>query len=161
VVDTNIWIALGPFTPTFLPDLWAAMETMAKDERIVVPEEVVRETKVSHHATLWMHNRTNLHRPTIPVWDDARVIADRYPSLIKIGQPSSWADPFLIATAIVEKRNYLSTVWEPVPPEYVVVTAEVRKFGRIAIRDACDAEGLPSANFEEWMEIEGVRFVRA
>jgi hypothetical protein len=160
-VDTNIWIGLGPFTPTFLPDLWAAMEAMAKDQRIVVLEEVVRETKVSHHATRWMHDRPHLHRPTVPVWDDARAIADKYPSLIKIGQPSSWADPFLIATAIVEKRSFLATLWEPVPPEYVVVTAEARKPGRIGIRDACDAEGIQSANFEEWMDKEAVRFVRA
>jgi hypothetical protein len=136
------------------------MEDMAKNGRLIVPEEVVREVRVSHHATTWMHDRTHMHRPTLPVWDDARAIADKYPSLIKIGQPTSWADPFLIATAMVERRQFVRTLWEPVPPDYVVVTAETRKPGRIAIRDACDAEHIPSANFEEWMDLEGVRFVR-
>lgn len=151
---------LGNFTPTFLPDLWAALEDMANARRIIVPEEVVRETRPTHHATRWVHARPHLHRPTAPVWDDARVIADKYPALVKLGHPLSWADPFLIATAVVERRQYVPTLWEPEPPDFVVVTLEERKAGRIAIRDACDAEGIPSANFEEWMANERVAFVR-
>jgi hypothetical protein len=159
-VDTNIWIGLGPFTPTFLPDLWAALEDMATNGRIVVPEEVVREVHVTHHATKWMHTRTALHRPTIPVWDTACLIADRYPSLVKIGHSTSWADPFLIATAMVEQRNYIPTLWQEGVPEHVVVSAEQRKAGRIAIPDACDAEGILCLDFEQWMGKEGVRFGR-
>lgn len=151
---------LGNFTPSFLPDLWTAMQVMATEGRIVVPEEVVREVRHTHHATEWVHARAHLHRPTVPVWDLARVIADRYPSLVKLGHPQSWADPFLIATAIAERRNYVSTIWEPDAPEAVVVTLEERKPGRIAIRDACDAEGIQSANFEEWMAMEEIVFVR-
>src|SRR5262245_47879396 len=138
VVDTSIWIGLGPFTPTLLPDLWKMLDTLSTEGRIVVPEEVVRETAVSHHATKWMHAQKHLHRPTLPVWDTAQVIADRYPSLVKIGQPSSWADPFVIATAVTAKAAFVGTLWEPEPPEYIVVTGEQRKPGRIAIPDACD-----------------------
>ena len=155
VVDTNIWVGLVPFTPTLLPDLWKLLAGLADAGRLVVPEEVVRETFPTAHATRWLHDRKDIQRPTAPVWETACQIADRYPSLVKRGQPSSWADPFLIATATVEKRNSDATLW---PRNYVVVTNEKRKAGRIAIPDSCDAEGIPCVDMEGWFALEGWKF---
>jgi len=158
VVDTSIWIGLVPFTPTLLPDLWTRLEGLAAEARIAIPEEVLRETHPTHHVGLWVRNRPHLHRPTAPIWDIAHEIADRYPDLVRVGLKTSWADPFLIAQAISERRRGEERLWSR---EVVVVTGERSHLPRIAIPDACAAEGLPCVNLEGWLRMEGWRIVIA
>lgn len=151
VIDTSIWISLVPFTPTLIPDLWARIDGLAADTRIVIPEEVVRETHPTHHVGRWVRDHPQLHRPTTPVWDLAHEIADRCPDLVRVGFKTSWADPFLVAQAVAERRNQTG-LWSR---EVVVVSAERSHAPRMAIPDACAGEGILCVNLEDWFAKEG------
>ncbi len=43
VVDTSVWIDLVPFRPPIFVSLWARIDALVSDGRLVVPEEVDRE----------------------------------------------------------------------------------------------------------------------
>jgi hypothetical protein len=157
VVDTSVWIDLVPFRPAVFVTLWARIEVLATDGRLVVPEEVDRELNPSpDQPAIWVHDRPHIHRSTTGLWDRAREVADRYPALVNLAKPRGSADPFVVALAIDERERSESGLW---PRDAVVVTNETSHLpSRVALPDACAGYGIRSVDMYGWFAAEGWSF---
>lgn len=157
VVDTSVWIDLVPFRPPIFVTLWARIEALVTDGRLVVPEEVDHELNPSpDQPAQWVHDHPQIHRSTAESWERAREVADRYPALVNLAKPRGTADPFVVAVAIEERERADAGLW---PREVVVVTNETSRLpGRVAIPDACAGYGIRSVDMYGWFSAEGWSF---
>jgi hypothetical protein len=151
VIDTSVWLTLR--TVMAVPGMWARLNALMTDGRIVIPREVVDEVGLhGDRLDQWIHDHKGSHRPTEDVWDLAIEIANEFPDLVDIRKKFD-ADAFVIATAIAEKAARATGIF---PCEVYVVTNERRKFpGKVAIPDACDVRGVKVTDLTGWFMFEG------
>ena len=83
-----------------------------------------------------------------------RKVLDKFPELIDEKRPESQGDPFVVALALQrsEKPKLLSG------EEYVVVTQERSRRGRVRIPDACEHFRLKCVDLFGMFRMEGWRF---
>jgi hypothetical protein len=149
VVDTSVWLDLRAIL--FLPGAQEFLDRLVAEGRLAVPEEVVNEVYPSGgEIGKWLNARRECHRATVPLWDLACEIADRYPDLIDL-QKKNGADPFVVACAVREKQAQEAILFGA---EVAVVAQERSHLPRIAIPDACRAEDIACVNVTGWFKME-------
>jgi hypothetical protein len=149
IVDASVWLDLRPIL--YLPGAQAFLDRLVAEGRLIVPQEVVKEIHPKGGAIgSWLNGQKVCHRATVPMWSLACEIADRYPDLIDL-EKKNGADPFVIACAVREKQAEDAILFGA---EVVVVAQERSHLPRVAIPDACAAEGIKCVNITGWFEME-------
>lgn len=152
VIDTSVWLNLR--TILAIPGMWARLDRLMDEGRIIIPREVVDEVGL-HGDPLdqWVHDHKEAHYATEDVWDEASRIANAYPDLVDRRKKID-ADAFVVATAVIENADRATRMFEG---EVIVVSNERSKLpSKVSIRDASNFEGIRCLNLTEWFEEEGI-----
>lgn len=110
IMDTSEWINLFKRYPeTVFPELWAKIENLISDTKIVSPEAVLDEIKRGDDEMVsWCKD----HRKIFCDIDDlaglAKKIIKKHPTLVKPDDKHVDADPFIIALAEFYKRGSIA-----------------------------------------------------
>ena len=148
-VDTCSFTTLKRVYPQdVVPGAWDAISEMADSGIIISSHEIYLELEVQDDGVFeWARNHQNIF---LPLDDDiqikAREILRDYPNLLDLRQLKSSADPFLIATAIV---NSCSVVTEEQP------TGLGSKL--VKIPNVCRSLKVTCISLLDLMRAEGVR----
>lgn len=136
------------YPPETFQTLWDRMDALASSGRVVVPEEVYLELEHHHDAAFqWLNDR----KEQVLVSTDALVVAatrellTEYPRLAMEGSTRNRADPFVIATASLQKA--------------CVVTGEsggTEKSPKIPY--VCGDQGIECLNFLAVVQLEAWSF---
>ena len=154
VVDSSVWLDLR--TILLVPGAMQFLERLVEEQRLQVPEEVVREIHPQGgDIGKWVNGQKGCHRDTLSLWDLAIEVANRYPDLVDYSKKNG-ADPFVVACALAE-RNQQNVGFGFASSEVVVVASERSHLPRVAIPDACRREGLQCVNITGWFELENYR----
>jgi len=149
VVDTCSFTTLRRvYPPDVIPGAWDAMSEMAALGIIISSHEVYLELEAQDDGVFeWAQDHKDIFLPLeAPIQLKAAEILNEYPNILDLKQSKSSADPFLIATAIV---NSCSVVTEEQP------TGIGSK--KIKIPNVCRALGINCINLLDLMRAEGVR----
>ena len=102
VFDTSALIGawVRSYPPDLFPGLWGHLDELAREGRLLAPEEVLGELRTQDDALLaWVKERTDviLVSTSRAVMLEARAILADHPQLTKTGTGRGRADPFVIA----------------------------------------------------------------
>lgn len=92
------------YPPEVFAGLWDRMDALARQGRLLVPEEVMLELEYhADDAYQWLDDRSDaILVPTDgPIVSEVRSILGQFPRLAMSGSTRNRADPFVIATASV------------------------------------------------------------
>jgi hypothetical protein len=135
------------FKPTIVPSLWERLDELAKSGELISTEEVLVEIERKEdglHA--WVNERKDMfHELTDEVQAAVTKIMVEFPKFVDERTGKSFADPFVIATAMVT--------------ETIVVTGE--SYGtpnRPMIPVVCDHYGVKWISTIQLIENEGWQF---
>ncbi|MGH7070086.1 MAG: DUF4411 family protein [Acetobacteraceae bacterium] len=86
------------------PGFWGRVEELIEADRLVAPDEVLRETaKRSDELYAWLKARKRMFRDLVEaVQIEATAVLARYPRLVGARKLRTSADPFVIALARVD-----------------------------------------------------------
>ena len=153
-VDTSSCIDAKEVYPIVnFPSLWGNLDSLVNEKHIIPPHEVYDELKQKDDEVFnWVNQRKQIFR----VLDEEQVavakeIITEYPKLIDEQKENPDADPFVIALAIIEKRNLALT-----GGRCLVVTGE--KPGsphKPKIPDVCIARGIEYLDILALVQREG------
>ncbi len=136
---------------THFDDLWAGLESLIEQQRLIAPDEVSAELKVGDDDLFeWAKRQAGLFVPV----DDAQQrtmseLASRFPSFVNQPARRNLADPWVIALARCRKA--------------AVVTEESGRRtgpGVPRIPEVCRHYGLQFTRFIGIIKMEGWNFVR-
>lgn len=115
--------------------IWETFDKMVVAGTLLSSSEVLEELKDDDIAA-WGKDRKEAFLPlTFEIQKKTTEILAKYPNMIKIAtKGSSNADPFLVATAILEKG--------------IIVTDE----GAAGIPNICNMEGIPHMNLKAFLD---------
>jgi hypothetical protein len=123
-MDTSGWTSLKRGYPaSSFPSLWQNVEYLAKNNRLISPDQVYAELEKQDDELLkWakLHKEIFLKLDGEQVAVGLQIVAD-YPSLVNPLKQTPDADPFVISLAIVQQKR--STL---LGDECIVVSAEKR-----------------------------------
>lgn len=119
---------------------------MWKAGEIVVPEEVLHETKrFDDDVHKWVAERKSwLREPTSDVQQVVRQIMSSHPKLVGQGKGKSGGDPWMIATAFAEGATM------------VTYEGSDDKSTKVKIPDVCKALGVPCVPFGKFLIGAGI-----
>ena len=150
-LDTNVLIEAWNkyYSMSLCPSYWATLANLADKGIIFCTDEVKREIeKTDDGLHQWAKETPKLFREIDDeVQKQLTKILAKYPKLVDTAKNRSFADPWVIAHAIVEKA--------------VVVTKEEPsedKSKRIKIPDVCIALNIPWMNDFEFLSQIGIKF---
>jgi hypothetical protein len=153
IFDTNVFITLGYYYLKRFPTIWARIDTLADDGKLISVREVRRELDLigsSDHVNEWV--RRYRHIFVIASDEECGIVASiflngQYRGLVRrknILKGSPVADPFIIAAA--KTRNG------------IVVTEESAKSKGARIPAVCNELGIKCINLEGFLEEQGLKF---
>jgi hypothetical protein len=157
-VDNNIFIALtSHYPPEIFPTLWANIEVLVDSQRLLVPEQVVREN--NHEWTAdWITQRGQIIRPFDTACNACMVaIMAALPNFVDASKTGDDADQFLVALAMSENRRLHGSEGGTV----AVLSNERGRRGnetRLRIPDACRHFNIDCFDLFAFMQAEGWRF---
>jgi predicted nucleic acid-binding protein len=148
VIDTCAIIDLWHQYPrSTFTSLWARVEKLAQEGRLVCPGQVLSELRrKDDEASDWLEKKKRLivSREDVPVWNLAHRIAAANPGFVDYSRTIPQADPYVVALA-------KSLGW-------AVVTSERTKgFGAVNIPSVCRKESIPCLNLLEFFARESWR----
>lgn len=149
-IDTSAlmdaWVRWYPIS--LFPSLWQKMDALAGEGGLVSCEEVLRELERKEDQLLeWAKERKYMFLPlTDEVQEAARRVLEEFENLIDSRSGKSYADPFVIATAMIT--------------ETIVVTGEkgTGSLKRPKIPDVCRHFNVPYMTVPEMIAHEGWSF---
>jgi hypothetical protein len=149
VVDTCSFTALRRiYPPDVFPGAWQAVSEMAECGRIISSAEVLIELEDQEDiVTDWARNYRQIFIPLLTeIQQKAVEILGKFPNLLDLNNQKSNADPFVIATAIINGC--------------VIVTEEEPTGGGaklIKIPNVCKAVGIQCIHLLDMLRAEQVR----
>ena len=149
VVDTCSFTALRRVYPNdVFPGAWQAISQMAESGRLISSIEVLIELEAQEDIiTDWARKHRQIFLPLFTdIQNKATEVLRDFPNLLDLNNQKSSADPFLIATAILN--------------QCVVVTEETAKGNGakvIRIPNVCMTLGLTCFNLLELFRTENIR----
>ena len=154
-IDTSILIDLKRY-PRDIFGVWQSLEDMIAKDLAIAPKQVREELKAwDDELYPWAVRQRKMFKPlTRKQANCVAEIVGKFPDLAHTDRRVEAADPFVIALALAEKRASLFG------KDYVVVSSERRKPGRIRIPDACEHFDLRCLMLFDFMRAEGWTFVR-
>ena len=142
IFDTDAWIDANyrASVKMFPTTLWAKYEEEIKTERIVLLKAVYDEiTKSSDNLSGWFRNHSESiynHLNDNHLLQEAKVIVNKYPSIVNPRNTNDQADPYLIAYAVTKK--------------VIVVTNERMKNSKINIPYICHDYNIKTVTLQEF-----------
>ena len=86
--------------------VWDKIEELAKEGRLIAPDEVHREIEKDDVLGPWSKkNKTMFRKIDQEQVNAAKEVATQFPNLAKPGRSGSAADPFVVALAHLEERR--------------------------------------------------------
>jgi hypothetical protein len=157
-VDNNIFINLTSHYPQeIFPTLWSNLNSLVDAQRLLVPEQVVRENKHEWTAD-WVRQRAQIIRPFDAVCNACLLeIMAALPNFVDASKTGDDADQFLVALAMAENRRLHGSDGGSV----AVLTGERGRRGnetRLRIPDACRHFGIDCYALFPFMQAEGWSF---
>lgn len=155
--DTSSLVQMQRFYPlSVFPGLWDNASALAKNGRLVGPEEVLLELERGDDDLVrWAKkHRRIFKRLTQDVVLKAQEIVRAFPRLVDAQRVSDvQADPFVVAMAVVE-RDRPSLL----PREWIVLAEESGRQGLVRIRTVCQHFEIHCVSLKELFVAEGWRF---
>jgi hypothetical protein len=148
-MDTCSFTALRRVYPNdVFPGAWQAISQMAESGMLISSIEVLIELEAQEDIiTDWARKHRQIFIPLFPdIQNTATEILRDFPNLLDLNNQKSSADPFLVATALLNKC--------------IVVTEETAKGNGakvIRIPNVCSNLGVPCLNLLELFRTEKVR----
>ncbi len=108
-IDTSAWIGIKQVYPEkSFPSVWNKLDTLVRSNRVISPQEVYNELeKKDDEVFRWVKQRKQMF---ISLNDEEQIalvfdIEAKFPKLADSQKETPDADPFVIALAVLEKRN--------------------------------------------------------
>jgi hypothetical protein len=149
VFDTNVYITLGNYYPKRFPTIWARLDELANNSKLVSPKEVYHEldNQSAHvHINEWIKRFSYIFK--IPTDEECDIVSQIFQNrnnlaLVKTdslrkGRPV--ADPFVIALAKI--NNF-----------YVVTQEAPTRMPKI-----CSEHKVKCINLESFLERENLEY---
>lgn len=140
------WVRLYP--PDLFPGVWDAMHNLGELGGLIVPDEVLAELEIrDDDLYAWVKERESeiVFATNRAVMDEARIVLNANPFLVKTGVGRNRADPFVIATAAVLGLPVVSEERGGSP-------------SKPKIPSVCDARGIICLTLLDVVRAEGWRF---
>ena len=157
IIDTSSLVKLNKDNPLdVFPSIWRNLETLAKNDRLIAPREVLNEINLNDdQLSKWAKKQKKMFKsPTI---EQIRIVQDilkEHPSLIDINRKFD-ADPWVIALAIELATCSQKTL---VTIKRIVVTEEKLRGNKIRIPFVCNAYHVESIDIINLFRTEGWKF---
>lgn len=155
VIDNDALIRLQFMPPKAFPSVWALLERLAGEGRLIICQAVWIEYKNDEYKP-WFEARKELfHCDYTPEqYDCLAAIGEFCPRFIEAMKPGHDADQPLVALAM-SLNDKCEGCWASGPA--VVVTCEKRNKGdgKVKVPDACDYFGVEAIDFAEMIAREG------
>jgi len=147
-IDTCSLTAMRRIYPRdVFPSAWRKIEGLVESETLIAVEEVLEELKAQDDELLeWASDRLQMFVPLDQsLQTEAKLVLSSHPNLVDLKKRKSGADPFVIASAIVN--------------DCTVVTEEKPSGGpgRPKIPDVCRAYKVECITVLEMLRREGLR----
>jgi hypothetical protein len=159
-VDASAFIDLRwRYPKDVFPGVWNRISDLAKERRLISPQEVRRELHGKADEVLqWAKMRPSVfQRLDSNQQKIVREILQRFPNLVDPSKLVRDADPFVVALAIVRKRQEQQSLLPP--REWIVVTQEKSTTsGRPKIPNVCAAYNVLYIDILEMFRQEKWKF---
>lgn len=151
-IDTSALIDLRPFRRTVFVTLWANLDGLVAEDRLISPDEVLHELERGDDELLqWAREHRSMFKQIDEqVWMLARDVAKRFPTLVDHTKLSADADAFVVAVVLAQPVSLLS--------KFAVVAHERTRMRKARIGDACAHYGLDYLSIQDMFDREGWRF---
>ena len=141
------------YAPKNFGGFWKNLHRLIRDDRLVSPRQVLMELEEQEDDVLSWVSKTNRKRKLFENTDDDvlskierlkdRIMKD-YPRLVdnrrgpaRVGEGESWADPYIIARALVVKPRPVFVVTEEKPKQ-----TEHNDTPKLGIPDVCNSKKI-------------------
>jgi len=168
IIDTSSLIQIKDRYPARkLPGLWADLNTMIVNKRLIAPEEVKKEILDGDDELVpWVHDHTPMfHDNSSLIGITQNPVLEKFPEMANYNsEKRHHADPFVIALGLALTANPQKSLVSYNP---IIVSDEKSDliknpklpFSQIKkIPDVCDYFGLKCIDHLEMFKIEGFRF---
>ncbi len=156
-VDSDVLIHVGrSYRRDRFPTIWAHLEQMIQDGRLLAPDEVRAEIQRGDDFLVeWVKTQEDFFVPLgSELFAEFRRVEAAFPDLIDHSRPGPHADAFIVALALLINSEP-GTLFEK--KRCVVLTNEKRG-GRHKIPTACDHFEMDVVDWFGFMEREGLEF---
>lgn len=156
VIDTSSLVQLRRNYPLDLfPVVWSAMDRLADDGLVISSSEVLDELEASEvrgdEVLKWAYKHENIFVPLDGFIQQKVVeILESFETLIDIKKKKSSADPFVIATAIMQS---CTVVTEEQPTKNSAVNGQ-----KVKIPDVCKHYRIQHCSLLDMLRNEGIKF---
>ena len=160
VIDSSSLIELNRRYPIdVFPTLWRNVESSINKGLLISHKEVLKEISMRDDSLKkWAKKQKNLFKELdkrqIPI---VREILVKYPSLAKIDNESTAADPFVIALAVELRNDPQKTLFTTAKGK-IIVTEENLRGNRIKIPFVCKDYNIECINIIEMCRLEEWKF---
>lgn len=151
-IDASALIDLRPFRRTVFVTLWANLDGLVAEDRLISPDEVLHELERGDDELLqWAREQRSISKPIDEqVWVLARDVVKGFPNLVDHTKLTADADAFVVALALARPVSLLSNC--------VVVAHERTRKGKTRIGDVCAHYGLDYLSIQDMFDREGWHF---
>ncbi len=157
--DASAFIELRwSYPKDVFPGVWNRISDLAKERRLISPQEVRRELQLKADEVLqWAKMRRSVFQKLdLKQQKIVREILQRFPSLVDPNKPVREAGPFVIALAVARRDQELQTFLRR---EWLVVAQEKSTTsGPPKIPNVCAAYNIPCIDILELFRREKWRF---
>ncbi len=146
------------YPPDIFPTFWEELDSLADQNRIVIPEMVAAEATVQTHIVAQWVKGQRASNPGIfvgleaAVQSELQVITAAYPDWTAKGRNK--ADPFVVATA---KAKGLVVVTGEIPSGSSPISTPTNQ-RKLKIPNVCDTEGVRWIGITDLIKEEGWKF---
>lgn len=156
--DTSALIDLKDhWSPGSFPSVWAALEGLVTDARLVAPFQVLEELRrKDDELKAW----AEAHKPMFKRTDQTILtktadVLREFPDLVDPLKEHEDADPYVVATAVLMQEGQQELF---AAASCTVLTTEHRRIGKSRIPHACAHFGIECFDFRELFKREGWAF---
>jgi hypothetical protein len=156
-VDTSTFIDLRHYPRHIFESVWQRLEGMASRGRLISTDEVLLElARRDDDLHRWGQDHRALFRPpTREVILQAQQVLNDFPEWGDlVTRETPWADPLVVAEAIVEQRRQDEGLFG----SSCMLLTEEKKPPALRIPMVCERYGIVAVTFHEMLEREGWTF---
>lgn len=157
IIDASALIDLRPYPYDIFKTLWANIERLVKNNRLISTEQVLEELKKKDDEILkWAKKNKKMFKQLTPEQiRQVRIIINAFRALIDPNKETPDADPFVIALALEKDPQQTLISFNN---KKVVITQESYKNGKINIPYVCQSYGIECIKIIELFRREKWKF---
>ena len=151
IIDTSSLIQLWSFNRKVFETLWLKIEGLIDSKLLISPEIVLNvelKTKIGAKTPLFVWARKHKEmfiKITTEQLVALKEVTNSYPSWVNVDSLKNQADPYVVALAIVKKRQKQRNIRYG---NVIVITQESQDPGRLKIPKVCKDYGIESTNLD-------------